>query len=133
MKSDEELGGAHRNLRDEMAPGGVGTGFIPSAEGEFETATHAEPIARSQWALFRRRFVRHKVAMASIVVLFLLVIMCFGASYIAPYSNTDQDLLLGSVAPGAKHWRGPTSSAETSSPGCSTRARSPWRSDSQSP
>jgi peptide/nickel transport system permease protein len=108
MKSDEELGRAsHRNVRDEMAPTGIGpSGFIPSAEGEFETASHAEPQARSQWALFRRRFVRHKVAMASIVVLIILVILCFGASWIAPYSNTDQDLLLGSVPPGAQHWLG---------------------------
>jgi peptide/nickel transport system permease protein len=107
MKSDEELGGAHRNLRDEMAPGGVGpSAFIPSAEGEFETATHAEPVARSQWALFRRRFVRHKVAMASIVILLMLVILCFGADFFVTYSNTHQDLLLGSVGPSGKHWLG---------------------------
>ena len=46
MKSDEELGGAHRDVREEMSQTGIGpSGFIPSAEGEFETATHAEPIA----------------------------------------------------------------------------------------
>jgi peptide/nickel transport system permease protein len=108
VKSDEELGQAgRRNVRDEMSQTGIGpSGFIPSAEGEFETASHAEPIARSQWALFRRRFVRHKVAMASIVVLILLVILCFGAPFFAPYSNTDQDLLLGSVAPNGTHWLG---------------------------
>lgn len=108
MKSDEELGGApRRNVRDELLPGGVGPSeLVPSAEGEFEAATHAEPVARSQWALFRRRFLRHKVAVASIFVLVALVILCFGAGWFAPYSNTDQDLLLGSVAPGAKHWLG---------------------------
>ncbi|MGZ4803760.1 MAG: ABC transporter permease [Acidimicrobiia bacterium] len=96
-----------RDLRQEMAPTGIGpSGFIPSSEGEFESATHAEPVARSQWALFRRRFFQHKVAIASIFVLLFLVVICFGASFFAPFSRTDQDLLLGPVSPQASHWLG---------------------------
>jgi peptide/nickel transport system permease protein len=102
MKSDRELERRNQMARDGSLP----DAFIPSAEGEFEAATHAEPQARSQWALFRRRFLRHKVAIASIVVLVILIVLCFGADFFAPKSNTDQDLLLGSVPPGADHWLG---------------------------
>ena len=44
--------------------------------------------------------------MASIVILIVLVILCFGANFFVSYSNTHQDLLLGSVGPGGKHWLG---------------------------
>ncbi len=108
MKSDRDRDlDETRRLREEMAPSTAGpSGFIPSAEGEFEAATHAEPVARSQWALFRRRFLRHKVAIASIVVLLVLVVLCFGADFFAPKSNTDQDLLLGTVPPSSEYWLG---------------------------
>jgi peptide/nickel transport system permease protein len=96
-----------RSVRQDLAPSGVGpSGLIPSAEGEFESATHAEPVARSQWALVRRRFFKHKVAIASIVVLLALVVLCFGAGFFARYESTDQDLLLGPVGPNTDHWFG---------------------------
>ena len=107
MTTEHELEEGRRNLRDEMAPTGiVPSGYIPSSEGEFESATHAEPKAHSQWALFRRRFLRHRVAVFSIFVLLFLVIVCFGASFFAPFKNTDQDLLLGPVSPNGTHWFG---------------------------
>ena len=126
MTTEHELEEGRRNLREEMAPTGIGpSGFIPSSEGEFESATHAEPKARSQWALFRRRFLRHRVAIFSIFVLLFLVIVCFGANCFAPFKNTDQDLLLGPVSHRtARTGSAPTSSAGTSSAGSSTPARS---------
>ncbi len=66
----------------------------------------SEPIARSQWQLFWRRFRRHKVAIASVVVLLALVVVCFGASFFAPFPNNQQDILLGPVSPNATHWLG---------------------------
>jgi peptide/nickel transport system permease protein len=100
MTSDPEL-------REHAAPTGIGpSGMMPSAEGEFESAARAEPTVHSQWALFRRRFYRHKVAVASIFVLLLLVILCFGAGFFAPYKSTDQNLLLGPVSPQGSHWFG---------------------------
>ena len=66
----------------------------------------AEPVARSQWQLFWRRFRRHKVAMASIVVLVILVVLCFGAGIFAPFADNEQDLLLGAVGPNGTHWLG---------------------------
>lgn len=77
-----------------------------SGGGEFEIASHAEPVARSQWQLFWRRFRRHRVAIASIFVLLILVVLCFGASIFAPFPNNQQDLLLGPVAPNGTHWLG---------------------------
>ena len=73
---------------------------VRAEEGVFE------PVARSQWQLFRRRFFRHRGAIISMVVLILLAILCFGAGFIAPYANNQQDLLLGPVSPNAHHWLG---------------------------
>lgn len=97
---------SERDVR-EMGPSGIGpSAMMPSAEGEFESATHAEPAALSQWALFRRRFLKHKVAVASIIVLLILVVLCFGANFFAPFKSTDQDLLVGPVSPNGTHWFG---------------------------
>lgn len=65
-----------------------------------------EPEARSQWQLIRRRFLRHRVAVASTVVLLLLMLVCFGAHWIAFYPKAHQDLLLGPTGPSKKHWFG---------------------------
>jgi len=66
----------------------------------------AEAEPRSQWQLMRRRFFRHRIAMVSLVVLGLLLLACFGASWIAPYPKGEQDLLLGPTGPSSKHWFG---------------------------
>jgi peptide/nickel transport system permease protein len=97
----------HRDLRSEAAPTGIGpSGFIPSAQGEFETSAREDASVRSQWGLFRRRFMRHKIAVLSVGVLLALIVLCFGANFFAPYSNTDLDLLNLSASPGSAHWLG---------------------------
>ncbi len=102
-----EPGGGPHDIRGEVAPTGVGgSERIPSAAAEFDAASHASAEARSQWQLFRRRFVRHKGAMASVVVLVGLVVLCFGANWFAPYAPNAQDLLLGPVSPNGTHWLG---------------------------
>ncbi|MBM3672577.1 MAG: ABC transporter permease [Actinobacteria bacterium] len=80
---------------------------LPGAGGEVsETVT----VHRSQWELFRRRFMRHRMALISIGVLVLLFVLCFGADIFAPYEATrtgvPQDLLLGPVGPSGAHWFG---------------------------
>ncbi len=55
---------------------------------------------------FLRRFVRHRLAAVGMVVLLLMVVACFGATWIAPYPRGAQDLLLGPVAPSGSHWLG---------------------------
>jgi peptide/nickel transport system permease protein len=102
MSVDPELSNSERELVGGAAP----SGLIPSVEGEFEAATHAEPKARSQWALFWRRFRKHKLAMASIVVLLVIIVLCFGAPLFTQFSNTHQDLLHERVSPNGIHWLG---------------------------
>ncbi|MGH9211650.1 MAG: ABC transporter permease [Acidimicrobiales bacterium] len=55
----------------------------------------AEPTPQSQWQLFVRRLRRHKLAIASLVVLTLLFVACYGADWIAPYAHGQQDLTPG--------------------------------------
>jgi peptide/nickel transport system permease protein len=107
VSTEPELQEGPADLPARADPSGIaGSELLPSVEGEFESATHAAPDAKSQWALFRRRFLRHKVALASILVLIVIAILCFGASFFAPYKATDQDLLLGPVSPNGEHWFG---------------------------
>ncbi|HVM20739.1 MAG TPA: ABC transporter permease [Egibacteraceae bacterium] len=81
-------------------PGGSG-GPPPPADSELD-ATYREGLrieARSQWQLFRRRFVTHKLAMVS---LFILLIICGAALFadrVAPYGFEQIDLGNRSKAP----------------------------------
>lgn len=65
-----------------------------------------EPPPKTQWALARRRFFRHKMAVLSLVVLIAMYVLCFGAAFFAPYEQNEQDLLLGDTPPSAEHWLG---------------------------
>jgi peptide/nickel transport system permease protein len=75
-------------------------------EVDLELAPGAEPIARSNWQLFRRRFFRHKLAVVAIIVLLFLIIVCFGANWFAPYPKNQTNLLITPGGPSAKHWFG---------------------------
>lgn len=79
---------------------------LPEVDRDEELAHGTEPVARSQWQLFRRRFLRHRMAVISLVLLVALCILCFGASVWVQQSPTYQNLLLGAVGPNAKHWLG---------------------------
>ncbi len=72
-------------------------------EGDLELVVGADPVARSQFQLITRRFFRHKMAVVSLVVLIVIIIMCFGASWIAPYPKNQQDLLAPVVGPSRHH------------------------------
>lgn len=67
---------------------------VALAEGRLAETAEPEPL--TQWQLFRRRFKRHKLAIASLVVLGILFVVCFGADWIAPYEQGQQDLSAGS-------------------------------------
>lgn len=77
-----------------------------SAGAEYELQGAPEPAARSQWQLFFRRFLRHRMAVMSVFILFGLIVACFGAEALAPFDRNQQDLLLGPVGPGGAHWFG---------------------------
>jgi len=48
--------------------------------------------ALSQWALIRRRFVKHRIAVASLFLLAVLYSLAFFAEFFAPYSRQWRDL-----------------------------------------
>ncbi|MEY2453429.1 MAG: peptide/nickel transport system permease protein [Acidimicrobiaceae bacterium] len=68
----------------------------------------AEPEARSQWQLFRRRFVRHKMAVFALAVLLALYVIVIFAGTFAPYDPNPSPLPLkdANIAPNAQHWFG---------------------------
>jgi peptide/nickel transport system permease protein len=79
---------------------------LPIADTELELPPGVEPVARSNWQLFRRRFFRHKLAVAGIVILLLLIIVCFSAPWLAPYPKNQTNLLITPGGPSASHWFG---------------------------
>ena len=82
----------------------------PQVDAEGELAAGAEPVARTQWQLFRRRFFRHKVAVAALILLVLLYVCALFAHQLAPYDlNPKLNIDVLSQArkgPSAKHWLG---------------------------
>lgn len=107
MTPGDELRRADPGLSERTDQTGIGpTMLIPSATATIETPQGPQGERRSQWQLFRRRFFRHRLAVASIVVLVVLAVLCFGAAWFAPYDPKSQDLLLGPVAPNGTHWFG---------------------------
>ncbi len=106
--TDEGLLHSTEQFRGELAvEQGVGpVELIPEAIADVELAPTAEPVPRTQWQLFRRRFFRHRMAVISVVVLVILYLACFTAKWWVPFDPNKQDLLLGPVSPRASHWFG---------------------------
>jgi len=73
---------------------------------DYEAGVELE--ARSQWAYVRMRFFRHRLAVASIVVLIALTLVALLASRIAPYRYDELDLTKISSPPTLEghHWFG---------------------------
>jgi peptide/nickel transport system permease protein len=97
-------------MRTEGNIGGVEPSPLGSPVGAEPMSTlsiaEPEPVPRSQWQLFRRRFLRHRLAVAGGLVLILLIVVCFGAKYFAFYDKNQQNLLLGPTSPSTEHWMG---------------------------
>jgi peptide/nickel transport system permease protein len=73
----------------------------------FQQDEKVGPAAVTNRKLFWRRFVHHKPAVISSVVLILLIIACYGAHWIAPYPKDQAaNLLASATGPTAKHWLG---------------------------
>jgi peptide/nickel transport system permease protein len=89
---------------------GVATGDLADHErhalAELELQPGVEPVPRTQWQLFWRRFRHHKMAILSAVVLVLLFVVCYGAPLIAPYPKNDQNLLAIDLPPSVHHLMG---------------------------
>ena len=64
------------------------------------------PKPRSQWQLFRSRFLKHRLAVISLVILILLITACFAATWVAPFPANKQNLAIGAIGPNGQHWFG---------------------------
>ncbi|MCU1501949.1 MAG: ABC-type dipeptide/oligopeptide/nickel transport system, permease component [Ilumatobacteraceae bacterium] len=77
---------------------------LPEAdEGDLQLVVGADPVARSQFQLISRRFLRHRMAVIGLILLIVIMVMCFGASWIAPYPPHKQDLLAPVIGPSRHH------------------------------
>jgi len=74
-----------------------------AVEADAVLVAGAEPVARSQFRLITRRFFRHKPAVISTFVLLAVLVMCFGASWVAPFKRNQIDLLEPIVGPSRHH------------------------------
>jgi peptide/nickel transport system permease protein len=75
-----------------VAPPGAGVAIQPSLPADPSELTYEyglEIEARSQWAYARRRFMRHRLALASLVILIGIFLCGAFANFIAPYSYRD--------------------------------------------
>lgn len=80
-------------------PGGV----VPDQAAELP-ADVVEVEARSQWQIFRRKFLRHKLAMGSLLFLALVVLAAINAEAIAPYGYEEIDVTRANTPPTFEGW-----------------------------
>ncbi len=78
-------------------------GRTPTTEQEGLTF---DDLPQSQGRLAWRRFLRHRLAIGSAVVLFTLIVLCLAAPWIAPYSFTEQDLTATFSSPNSTYLLG---------------------------
>jgi ABC-type dipeptide/oligopeptide/nickel transport system permease subunit len=78
-------------------PGGGGYDEDLAREG-------MEVEARSQWQLFKRRFLSHKLAMTSLVILLIISLAALFAEWVAPYDFAAQDIRNRSIPPTFEGW-----------------------------
>src|SRR5215467_11425247 len=110
-----------QQVRDELTIGPPGSqDSMPPAEGPADSSEELtyqyglEIEARSQWAYARRRFLRHRLATGSLIVLLLIFGAGAFANFIAPYSYTEINLDALSAKPSAHHLFGTDSAGRDS-------------------
>ena len=65
----------------------TGPTTLPPAPLDDAAFAATEPVPRSNWQLFRRRFFRHKLTWVSLAILTILIVGCFGAKWLAPHEG----------------------------------------------
>ena len=75
---------------------------MPGRRARYESGV--EVTARSQWAYVRMRFLRHRLAVASLIVLVLIGLVGVFAPQLAPYGYDEQNLDLGIQSPTLEGW-----------------------------
>jgi peptide/nickel transport system permease protein len=90
-------------------------GFLPPLQpsgapvpGPSEELVEFGVKVRSQWRLVLARFLRHRLALASMVVLFLLVVIAFLGETLSgyDYGKPSADAAGSSLSPSTEHWFG---------------------------
>ncbi|MGH8974025.1 MAG: ABC transporter permease [Acidimicrobiia bacterium] len=88
-------------------------GFVPPVQPSGGSAPAAELVefgvaVRSQWRLVLSRFVRHRLAVASLAVLLLLVVVAFLGETLSGYDFREPPARDASLSegPSAEHWFG---------------------------
>jgi ABC-type dipeptide/oligopeptide/nickel transport system permease subunit len=74
-----------------MGPAGVATPLPGGGDASLSYESGLEIEARSQWSYARMRFFRHRLAMASLVVLTIIVLIAIFADLVAPYAFDEFD------------------------------------------
>jgi ABC-type dipeptide/oligopeptide/nickel transport system permease subunit len=89
-------------MTDIQRPGG---GPEPDAAYLEELAREGlEVKARSQWDLFKRRFLGHKLALISLGILVIISVVAMFPERVAPYDFAAQDIRNRSIAPTLEGW-----------------------------
>jgi ABC-type dipeptide/oligopeptide/nickel transport system permease subunit len=106
-------------LREQLAvaPPGADVSVQPAVPADPSELTYQyglEIEARSQWAYARRRFVRHRLALGSLIVLLGIFGCGVFANVIAPYTYQEINLESLSVKPSKKHIFGTDSAGRDS-------------------
>jgi ABC-type dipeptide/oligopeptide/nickel transport system permease subunit len=86
------------------AMGAAGDPGIIAADMTLAYESGLEIEARSQWGYVWRRFLRHRLAMGSLVVLLLVCFMALFAPQIAPYAYDEIDLEILQTPPHFETW-----------------------------
>src|ERR671935_246542 len=100
-----------------VAPPGADVSVEPAIPGDPTELTYTyglEVEARSQWAYARRRFMRHRLALGSLIVLIGIFGCGAFANFIAPYTYKQINLEALSQKPSAKHIFGTDSAGRDS-------------------
>jgi ABC-type antimicrobial peptide transport system permease subunit len=75
----------------------------PAQPTELVYDSGVELQARSQWAFARRRFLRHRLAMGSLIVLLIVFGLGVFANVVAPYSYSDVNINALTQPPSRQH------------------------------
>ena len=105
MKTEDELSGD-----DDQAPVTVDVAELAELDAAppMPGAPVTEPPARSQWQLVLRRFLRHRLAVGSLLVLIVMYTVVIFAKQFAPFplNPNPLPLLQANHGPSAAHWFG---------------------------
>ena len=84
----------------------AGVALETGTVGASDTLSHESGVeikARSQWAYARMRFLRHRIAVASLVVLLLIGLVAIFAKQVAPYGYDEQNYDIINQGPSIDH------------------------------